>query len=176
MGFGINLGMGLGIGLGSNILSTPNIPFTFSEIINTDGASITPTNVGPLTIEVKATSYQVNPIEDGYIKVNSNTIKVTTLGSRGHTLAVLNSNGSTVGSIVTYDTYGDSPAQSTTNLASLVTALNSVSVGNYVVLTSWDACAVNSGLRDKLRNSFGATLTTTWAPTRYSHIFIGQKS
>ena len=104
MGFGINLGMGLGIG--SNILpnARPVLPFTFSEIINTDGASITTTNVGPLTIEVKATSYQVNPIEDGYIKVNSNTIKVTTLGSRGHTLAVLNSNGSTVGSIVTYDT------------------------------------------------------------------------
>jgi hypothetical protein len=172
MGFGINLGMGLGIG--SNV--RPTFPFTFSEIINTDGASITTTNVGPLTIEVKATSFQVSPIEEGYIKVNNNTIKTTTDGSRGHTLAVLNSNGSTVGSIVTYDTYGDSPAQSTTNLASLVTALNSVSVGDYVVLTSWDACAVNSGLRDKLRNSFGATLTTTWAPTRYSHIFIGQKN
>jgi hypothetical protein len=176
MGFGMNLGMGLGIG--SNILpnARPVLPFTFSEIINTDGASITTTNVGPLTIEVKATSFQVSPIEEGYIKVNNNTIKTTTDGSRGHTLAVLNSNGSTVGSIVTYDTFGESPAESTTNLTALTSALNSVSVGNYVVLASWDACAVNQGLRDKLRNSFGATLTTTWASTRYSHIFIGQKN
>ena len=88
MGFGINLGMGLGIGLGSNTLSTP-IPFTFSEIINSGGATITETNVGPLTIEVKSTSFQVNPIVDGYIKVNNNTIATTTTGSRGHTLAVL---------------------------------------------------------------------------------------
>jgi hypothetical protein len=162
-----------GISLNTSPLVTP---FTFSEIINTDGASITETNVGPLTIEVKATSYQVNPIEDGYIKVNGNTIKVTALGSRGHTLAVLNSNGSTVGSIVTYDTFGDSPAESTAELAALTSALNSVETGNFVALVSWDACAVNQGLRDELENSFGATLTTIWAPTRYSHIFIGQKN
>jgi hypothetical protein len=176
MGFGINLGMGLGIG--SNILpnARPVLPFTFSEIINTGGATITETNIGPLTIEARATSFQVNPYVSGYIKVNGNIIKTTTDGSRGHTLAVLNSNGSTVGSIVTYDTFGESPAESTANLAALTSALNSVAVGNYVVLVSWDACAVNSGLRDKLRNSFGATLTTTWASTRYSHIFIGQKN
>jgi hypothetical protein len=176
MGFGINLGMGLGIGVGSNILSTPIIPFTFSEIINTNGATITETNVGPLTIEVRATSFQVSPYVSGYIKVNGNTIVTTTDGSRGHTLAVLNSGGSIVGSINVYDTFGESPAESTANLAALTSALNLVTVGNYIALASWDACAVNSGLRDKLRNSFGATLTTTWAPTRYSHIFIGQKS
>ena len=36
MGFGINLGLGLGIG--SNILpnARPVLPFTFSEIINTN--------------------------------------------------------------------------------------------------------------------------------------------
>lgn len=175
MGFGINLGMGLGIGLGSNTLSTP-IPFTFSEIINTDGATITETNIGPLTIEARATSFQVTPHVNGYIKVNNNTIVTTTDRSRGHTLAVLSSGGSIVGSITIYDTFGDSPAQSTANLALLITALNSVQVGNYVVLASWDACAVNQGLRDVLRDSFGATATTTWASTRYSHIFIGQKS
>ena len=168
----MNLGMGLGIG--SNV--RPVLPFTFSEIINTDGASITTTNVGPLTIEVKATSFQVSPIEEGYIKVNNNTIKTTTDGSRGHTLAVLNSGGSIVGSINVYDTFGESPANSTANLALLTTALNSVEVGNYIALASWDACALNQGLRDVLRNSFGATLTTTWTSIRYSHIFIGQKS
>jgi hypothetical protein len=158
-----------------NLLS-PVIPFTFSEIINTDGATITETNVGPLTIEARATSFQVDPYVSGYIKVNGNTIKTTTDGSRGHTLAVLNSNGSTVGSITTYDTFGESPAESAANLAALTSALNLVAAGNYVVLVSWDACAVNQGLRDMLRNSFGATLTTTWTSTRYSHIFIGKKN
>ena len=168
--------IGLGVSIYQKALSQPVIPFTFSEIINTGGATITETSVGPLTIEVRATSYQVDPIVDGYIKVNSNTIKTTALGSRGHTLAVLNSGGSTVGSITTYDTFGELPADSTTNLGLLTTALNSVEVGNYVILASWDACAVNQGLRDVLRNSFGATATTVWDRTRYSHIFIGQKS
>jgi hypothetical protein len=162
-------------GINLNLLS-PVIPFTFSEIIDPAGGNIVETNVGPLTIEVKATSYQVNPIEDGYIKVNGSTIKITTLGSRGHTLAVLDSNGSTVGSITTYDTFGESPAESIANLAALTSALNLVATGNYVVLVSWDACAVDQGLRDMLRNSFGATLTTTWTSTRYSHIFIGKKN
>lgn len=168
------------IGLGVSVCHSARVhaatPFTFSEIINTGGATITETNVGPLTIEVRATSYQVEPAVDGYIKVNGGTIKTTAYGSRGHTLAVLNSGGSTVGSITTYDTFGEISADSTANLALLTTALNSVEAGNYVVLTSWDACAVNQGLRDVLRNSFGATATTTWDRTRYSHIFIGRKS
>ena len=150
--------------------------FTFSEIIDTNGASIVETNIGPLTIEAKATSYQVSPVEDGYIKVDGNTIKTTTLGSRGHTLAVLDNTGTTVGSINTYDTFGESPSASTANLASLVSALNSVQTGNYVVLVSWDACAVNQGLRDVLNNSFEGEQTTTWSSTRYSHIFIGKKA
>jgi len=162
-------------GISLNV-SSLEIPFTASEIINTDGATITSSNVGPLTIEVKATSYQVFPPVDGYIKVNGTDVAVTTLGDRGHTLAVLDSGGNVVGDIVTYDTYGDSPSESTAELAALTSALSSVDPGNFVALASWDACAVNQELRDELESSFDATLTTTWSPTRYSHIFIGQKT
>lgn len=151
-------------------------PFTPSEIVDTNGATILEPNFGPLTIQVKATSFQVNPVEDGYIIVDGTTIKTTTAGSRGHTLAVLDSAGSVVGSINTYDTYGESPSASAANLASLITALNSVQTGNYIALVSWDACAVNQALRNVLNSSFGGTLTTTWEPTRYSHVFIGKKA
>ena len=156
-------------GISLNIASE-SIPFIASEIVNADGATITSTNIGPLTIEVKATSYQVTPIEDGYIKVNEDTIKVTTLGSRGHTLAVLDSNGEVVGDIITYDTYGDPLA-----LVALTSALNSVEIGKFVALASWDACAVNQELRDELVNNFGSVISTIWDPARYSHLFIGQK-
>lgn len=159
-----------------DICVVENQSFTPSELIDSNGANILETNFGPLTIEAKATSYQVNPIEEGYIRVDGNTIKTTALGSRGHTLAVLDSAGSTVGSIITYDTFGDSPSASANSLASLVSALNSVQTGNYIVLVSWDACAVNQGLRNVLNSSFGGTLTTTWDPTRYSHVFIGKKA
>jgi hypothetical protein len=162
-------------GINLNV-SSLEIPFTASEIIDPSGANIFETNVGPLTIEVKATSYQVSPIQDGYIKVNDTTIKVTTFGDRGHTLAVLDSEGNVVGDIVTYDTFGESPAESTANLAALTSALSSVDPGNFVVLATWDACAVNQELRDELLGSYGATLTTTWSPSRYSHIFVGQKN
>lgn len=168
--------VGLGVSVCYRTTSNPVIPFTFSEIIDPAGATLTETNVGPLTIEVRSTSFQVSPLENGYIKVNNNTLITTTLGIRGHILAVLNSGGSTVGSVTTYDTYGESPELSTAALASLISALNSVEVGNYIALASWDACAVNQGLRDVLTNSFGATLTTTWTSTRYSHIFIGRKA
>jgi hypothetical protein len=161
--------VGDGDGGGGNSFST-------QEQIDTSGASILNMTFEPLTIQIKATSYQVNPIETGYITVEGDTIKTTTLGSRGHTLAVFDSQGSVVGSIDTYDTFGESPANSTANLASLISALNSVQTGNYITLLSWDACAVNQGLRDVLNNSFGGTETATWAPTRYSHTFIGRKA
>lgn len=157
---------------------TTVIPFTLTETINTDGASIVETNVGPLTIEAKATSYQVNPIEDGYIKVNSTTIKTTSQAnvSRGHTLAVISPAGATVGSITTYDTFetvlGDGGAGGRT---SLTAALNAVASGNYIVMVSWDACSFDATLRTALNTGYGTTLTTTWAATRYSHIVIAKK-
>jgi hypothetical protein len=157
---------------------TTVIPFTFTETINTNGASIVETNIGPLTLEAKATSFQVFPIEDGYIKVNSTTIKTTSQAavSRGHTLAVISPAGATVGSITTYDTFesapGDGGAAARTTLTS---ALNAVASGNYIVMVSWDACSFDATLRTALNTGYGTTLTTTWAATRYSHIVIAKK-
>ena len=159
-------------GLLFNIPSdTTFVPFIVTEHIDTNGASIVDTNTGPeLTIITKSTSYQVNPHEQGYIVVNGTNIKTTDYGSRGHTLAVLAPTGAVVGSIVTYDTFGNP-----TDLANITTALNAVASGNYIVLVSWDACAVDSNMRTSLTNNYGATQSTTWAPTRYSHTFIGRR-
>ena len=147
--------------------------FAFTEHIDTDGFTITETNAGPLTLEARATSYQVQPPVDGYIKVNGTTIKTTNLAasSRGHTLAVISPAGTTVGSITTYDTFNG-----TTEQNAFAAALNAVASGNYIVVVSWDACAVNAAIRSALTTGYGATLTTTWAPIRYSHIFIGRKN
>lgn len=153
-------------------------PFTFTEVIDTNGATITETNVGTLTIEARATSYQVQPVVDGYIKVNSTTIKTTNLAavSRGHTLAVIDPTGTTVGSINTYDTFESAPGDGgSAARAALTVALNAVASGNYIVLVSWDACSFDAGLRTALNTGYGTTLTTTWTSTRYSHIVIGQK-
>jgi hypothetical protein len=156
--------------------SSRTIPFTLTERIDTNGASIVETNVGPLTIVAKATSYQVNPIEDGYIKVNGTTIKTTALGSRGHTLAVISPSGATVGSITTYDTFESAPGDSgAAGRTALTSALNAVASGNYIVLVSWDACSFDATLRTALNTGYGTTLTTTWASTRYSHIVIAKK-
>lgn len=170
---------------GNTVVDNPNVgglvagrpwiavsPFALTEHIDTDGFTITETNVGPLTLEARATSYQVQPVVDGYIKVNGTTIKTTNLAavSRGHTLAVISPAGATVGSITTFDTYNG-----TTEQNAFAAALSAVASGNYIVVTTWDACAVNAAIRAALVVGYGATLSTTWAPTRYSHIFIGKK-
>jgi len=160
-----------GLVVGRPWVSAP--PFTLTEHIETNGSTIIETNVGPLTLAAKATSYQVQPPVDGYIKVNGTTIKTTNLaaGSRGHTLAVISPAGATVGSITTYDTYNG-----TTEQNAFAAALNAVASGNYIVVVSWDACAVNAAIRSALTTGYGATLSTIWAATRYSHIFIGVKA
>ena len=155
-----------------------DVPFTFTEVVDIAGATITETNVGPLTLEARATSYQVQPPVDGYIKVNDTTIKTTNLAasSRGHTLAVISPTGATVGSINTYDTFESSPGDGgTAGRAALTSALNAVETGNFIVLVSWDACSLDAAVRSALTTGYGASLTTTWSSTRYSHIFIGKK-
>jgi hypothetical protein len=153
-------------------------PFTLTETINTDGASIVETNVGPLTLAAKSSTYQVFPLEDGYIKVNGTTIKTTNQAavSRGHTLAVISPAGATVGTIDTYDTFESAPADGgAAARAALTLALNAVASGNYIVMVSWDACSFDATLRTALNTGYGTTLTTNWAAKRYSHIVIAKK-
>jgi hypothetical protein len=165
-----------GLVIGRPWTSAAPASFTLTEVVNIAGASIVETNTGPLTLVAKATSYQVNPIEDGYISVNGTTIKTTALGSRGHTLAVISPAGATVGSINTYDTFESAPGDGgAAGRTALTSALNAVSTGNYIVLVSWDACSFDTTLRSALNTGYGTTLTTTWASTRYSHIVIAKK-
>jgi len=167
---------GISLVVGRPWVATDPTPFTFTEVIDTNGATITETNIGPLTIEARSTSFQVQPAVDGYIKVNGATVKTTTDGSRGHTLLVIDISGATIGSITTYDTFESAPGDGgDAGRNALKTALNAVASGNYIVLVSWDACSFDSGLRTALNTGYGTTLTTTWASTRYSHIVIGQK-
>jgi hypothetical protein len=150
--------------------------FTLTETVNSSGASIIETNMGPLTIVAKATSFQVNPIETGYILVNGRTIKTTTAGSRGHTLAVITPAGAIVGTVTTYDTFESAPGDSgAAGRSALTSALNSVATGNYIAIVSWDACSFDTTLRTALNTGYGTTLTTTWTSTRYSHIVIAKK-
>lgn len=163
-----------GLVVGRPWVATNPTPFTFTETIDINGASIVETNIGPLTLEAKASSYQVVPFEDGYIKVNSTTINTNT--SRGHTLAVISPAGATVGSINTYDTFESAPGDGgAAGRTALTSALNAVASGNYIVMVSWDACSFDATLRTALNTGYGTTLTTTWAATRYSHIVIAKK-
>jgi ribosome recycling factor len=85
-------------------------------------------------------------------------------------MVVLNPTGDLV-STANYDTYGV-PG----DVTALATALSSVSSGNIVVLSVWDASAVNSAVRSILTSQYGSTNANTWSPSRVDHIFIGVKA
>jgi hypothetical protein len=83
---------------------------------------------------------------------------------------VLDSYGDVVAGPTQYDTYID-PA----NVTALAAALNSVTSGNIVVLVSYDASALDAGVRSAINTGYGSTNTNTWTASRISHIFIGEK-
>ena len=99
--------------------------------------------------------------------IQVNNVEIVNTNLRGHTMAVLASNGSTI-SITNYDTY--------TNPNLLSSALNDVSSGNRIVLVVYDASALNAAARSAINTGYGSTNTNTWTPQRISHIFIGIKS
>ena len=128
-----------------------------------------------LSLDVKSTNFDNTPAINGsYIKVNGtviasdSTIGLGTLMTRGHTVAVLNpTTGATI-SITTYDTYGGTTS-------AMQTALTALANGSLVVIATYDATQVDSGLRTVLQNRFGSTNPGTWTAERHSHIFIGIK-
>ena len=128
-----------------------------------------------LSLDVKSTNFDNTPAINGsYIKVNGtviasdSTIGLGTLMTRGHTVAVLNPTTGAVISITTYDTYGGTTS-------SMQTALNALANGSLIVIATYDATQVDSGLRTVLQNRFGSTNPGTWTAERHSHIFIGFK-
>jgi hypothetical protein len=71
----------------------------------------------------------------------------------------------------TYDTY----EPGTGSLTAMNSALQGYAVGTVIAICTYDACSLDATLRATLNTSYGGTAADTWPPTRYSHIFIGQK-
>ncbi len=143
-------------------------PYTFYEAFGTTVAISTTQYVKGTKIYAYSSTYDVPSYQNAVIQVND--AEIVNTAQRGHTMAVLASNGSTV-SITNYDTYGDPNA-----VTALANALNGVTSGNRVVLVVYDASALNATARSAINTGYGSTNSSTWAPQRISHIFIGIKS
>ena len=141
--------------------------FTFYEAIGSTVAISTTQYVSGNKIYVYSSTFDVPSYQNSRVVVND--IEVLNIGDRGHNMVVLDSYGNLV-STANYDTYGVAG-----DLTLLATALNGVASGNIVVLTVWDASAVDAGVRAAINTGYGSTNSNTWTAFRYSHIFIGEK-
>jgi hypothetical protein len=143
-------------------------PYTFYEAFGTTVAISTTQYVRGTKIYAYSSTYDVPSYQNAVIQVND--VQIVNTSSRGHTMAVLSSSGSTV-SITNYDTYGDANA-----ITAMTNALNAVTSGNRVVLVVYDASALNASARSAINTGYGSTNNNTWLPSRISYIFIGIKS
>ena len=141
--------------------------FTFYEAFGTTVAISTTQYVSGNKIYAESSTYDVPSYQNARIIVND--IEIVNTAARGHTLAVLDSYGDTVG-ITNFDTYIN-PA----NVTALAAALNAVASGNIVVLVVYDASAVDAAVRSAINTGYGSTNSNTWTASRVSHIFIGEK-
>lgn len=139
--------------------------FTFYEAFGTTSALTTTQYVSGNKVYVYASSLDVPGYQNSRVVVND--IEVLNIADRGHNMVVLDTYGDLV-STANYDTYGV-PG----DLTALATALAAVSSGNIVVLTVWDASALNATVRSALTNHYGSTNSNTWSAGRTSHLFIG---
>jgi hypothetical protein len=142
--------------------------FTFYEAFGTTTPISTTQYVSGNKIYAESSTYDVPGFQPARVIVNDISVVNTEL--RGHTLVVLDTYGDVVTAATQYDTYID-PA----NLTTLASALNAVASGNIVVLVTYDASAVDAGVRSAINTGYGSTNSDTWNPVRYSHIFIGEK-
>lgn len=155
--------------IGGLILGRPWIntvaDFTFYEAFTTTVAITTTQYVSGNKIFVYSSTFDVPSYENARVVVND--IEVLNVADRGHNMVVLDPNGNVV-SITNYDTYGVLG-----DIDALATALTAVSQGNIVVLTVWDASALNANVRTVLNTDYGSTNSNTWTAERIGHIFIG---
>ena len=149
---------------------TTTAAFTFYEAFGTTTALSTTQYVSGNKIYVYSSTLDVPSYQNAVITVND--IEIYNAGSRGHTLALLDTYGDTI-SITTYDTY-DGPTGAA-QLTALAAALNGAASGTIAVLTVWDASALNSAVRSAINTGYGSTNTNTWTASRVDHIFIGIK-
>ena len=148
------------------------IPFPTYERVDITGSTINTEQTAAFKLTIQSSTFQVFPHVNAQIGINDLLTVDTSL--RGHTVLAMQPDG-TVIEQNTYDTFGDTPQQTTDNLAAMNAALQGYTVGTVVAICVYDAGSIDATVRATLNTSYGGTLTDTWAPTRYSHIFIGQK-
>lgn len=146
------------------------VSFTVYEAFGTTSALTTTQYASGNKIYVYASTFDVPSYGNAVIKVND--IEIYNAGSRGHTLALLDTYGDTI-SITTYDTYDG--ATGAAQMTALASALNAAASGTIAVLTVWDASALNATVRSALTTNYGSTASNTWTSSRVDHIFIGEK-
>jgi hypothetical protein len=147
-------------------------PFPTFERVEFSGSTINTTQTASFKLDIQSSTFQVNPHVNGQISIND--LLTVDTSSRGHTVLAMHSDGTFIEQN-TYDTYGDTPQQTTDALAAMNASLQGYGVGTVIAICTYDACSLDATLRATLNSSYGGTATDTWPPTRYSHIFIGQK-
>ena len=141
--------------------------FSFYEAFGTTTAISTTQYVSGNKIYAYSSTFDVPGYQNSRVVVND--VEVLNIGDRGHNMVVLDSYGNLL-STANYDTYGVAG-----DLTALATALNGVASGNIVVLTVWDASALNATVRTAINTGYGSTNSNTWTANRIGHIFIGKK-
>lgn len=142
--------------------------FTFYEAFGTTAAISTTKYVSGNKIYAESSTYDVPSFQPARVVVNDISVVNTEL--RGHTLVVLDTYGDVVTGPTQYDTYFVP-----SSLTALASALNAVASGNIVVLVSYDATALDAGVRSAINTGYGSTNSNTWSANRVDHIFIGIK-
>jgi hypothetical protein len=141
--------------------------FPTYEVVNPAGAIINTEQTAAFKLTIKSTSYNVEPFENAQIGIND--LLTVDTSTRGHTVLRMEPDG-TVISQTTFDTWG-----TPIDLDSMNAALLGYATGTVIAICTYDACGLNTAIRNTLNTYYGGTLTDTWGPDRYSHIFIGQK-
>ena len=150
--------------------------FTFYEAFGTTAAISTTQYVSGNKIYAYASTYDTPSYQPARVVVNDIEVLLhgdtpTYPAGRGHNIVVLDSYGNVVTPATQYDTYINP-----VNLTALASAISAVATGHIVVAVTYDASALDAGVRSAINTGFGSTNTNTWTADRKSHIFIGVKA
>lgn len=155
---------------GTSILNfswSDDFGFPTYESVDLAGSTINTEQTALFKLTIRSSSFDVDPVVNGQISIND--ILTVDTSSRGHTVLAMHPNG-TVLAQLTFDTWGQEQAT-----AAMSAALQSYPTGTVIAICSYDACSLDTTVRATLNTYYGGTLTDTWIPNRYSHIFIGTR-
>lgn len=147
-------------------------PITTYELVDPLGNNHDAQVTGVVDIQVHSSSFNASPPTNGTITIDG--VQVVDSESRGHTTWVMDSTGTFI-ETNNYDTWNDTTEGRAAEFAALNAALTGYATGTVIAICTYDACSLNAETRNTLNTYYGGTLTDTWDPGRYSHIFIGQK-